>query len=186
MRNGPPVANWKKSALLLSICGSFFMPAAYALNEPADTANASAAAPSAGAQGPVEEVTVEAHKLKLSKLRMAIKKSVHDFYDAFNKANTVPGYDTHCSDEKPPGSYIAHLVCTPRFFDDANEQATQGFFYGYATIPAASLIMVRQRGYKEHLQELIHNDPRVRQAALDSYALAQQYEAVRNEKVKAN
>jgi hypothetical protein len=37
----------------------------------------------------LDEVTVQAHRQKLSQLRQQIKKSVDDFSDAFNKANTV-------------------------------------------------------------------------------------------------
>jgi hypothetical protein len=86
----------KRAVLLVVICGSL-CAAADAANPSAQTQNGGSAK-----QVPIEEVTVEAHKEKMSKLRLEIKKSVDDFYDAFNKANTVPEYETHCRDEKPP------------------------------------------------------------------------------------
>ena len=135
---------------------------------------------------PTEEVSVEAHKLKLIRLRIEINKAVDNFYDVFNKANTEPEYETHCSDERRPESYTVHHVCTARFQSDANAQETQGFFYGYATTPAFSLIYLRARMYKKRLEELIHEDPQVRQAAAEFDALTQQYAAVSKERVKAN
>jgi hypothetical protein len=135
-------------------------------------------------QDAAAEVTVEAHKEKMNKLRLEIKKSVDDFYDAFNKANTEPSYETRCTDERPAGSYIARHVCTPRLMHDATDQETQGFFYGYATIPAVSLITLRMRGYKKRLRQLIHDDPNVHQAALHFEALTEQYAATSVERVR--
>jgi hypothetical protein len=164
------------------------LPAAYADSAGVASVNSSAGASVADTdlQPSLEEVTVEAHKLKLSKLRQLINKSVDNFYDTFDKINTVPGYDTTCSDERRESSYVKHHVCTPRFVHDATQDETQGYFYGYATIPAASLVMLRMPGYKETLESLIHSDPRLRQAALDFEALKERYDAVSKEKVKAN
>jgi hypothetical protein len=175
MRNGH-----RGLTVLLAIgCGSAFLRGAFA-------DSGVAAAPITSTQSPTEEVTVEAHREKLSKLRKEINRSVDNFFAAFNKANTVPGYETHCSDEKRGGSHIDHHVCTPRFVNDAQQEETQGFFDNYATIPAANLIYLRSRGYKKRLEELIHNDPQVHQAAVEFDALTQQYAAVGREKVKAN
>jgi hypothetical protein len=160
--------------VLALLCGTSLLPAAYAQSDAVDKPQV------------LDEVTVEAHRQKLSQLRQQIKKSVDDFFDAFNKANTVPGYETRCADEKPSGSNIASHVCRPRFVDDANEQETQGFFYGYPSIPAAALITLRMRGYKKRLEELIHTDPHVRRAAVDFETLTEQYAAVSKEKVTAN
>ncbi len=79
-----------------------------------------------------------------------------------------------------------HHVCTPKFVNDANDQETQGFFDGYATTPAVNLIYLRGRGYKQRLEELIHSDPKVHQAALEFDALTLRYEAVSREKVKGS
>ena len=175
MFNGPG----NRIALLLALTGAAWsMPAAY--GEPAS--------PNGGTdqQVPAEEVSVEAHKLKLSQLRVEINRAVDNFYDAFNKANTVPDYETRCRDVRRPSSYTLRHVCTPRFFNDANEQETQGFFGGYATVSAANLITLRARGYKKRLEELIHTDPTVHQAALEFDALTQRYEAVSKERVKGS
>jgi hypothetical protein len=184
MRSGQPLLNRPRAVLLTVICGSLFIPAAYAVDATPDSAK------------PTEEVSVEAHKLKLYRLRMEINKAVDNFYDVFNKVNTEPEYETHCSDERRATSYTVHHVCTARFQNDANEQETQAYFSsyatygdvndGYATVPAFSLIYLRGRGYKQRLEELIHNDPQVRQAAAEFDALTQQYAAVSREKVKAN
>jgi hypothetical protein len=141
-----------------------------------------------GKQAEVAEVTVQAHKEKMAKLRLQIKKSVDDFYDAFNKANTVPEYETHCADENPTGTRIGSHVCRPRLVDDANDQETQAsvFFDDYATVPASALIFLRMRGYRKQLEELIRDDPNVRQAALHFEALSEQYTATSREKVKPN
>jgi hypothetical protein len=170
----------KRAVLLVVICGSR-CAAADAADSGAQMHNGGSAK-----QVPIEEVTVEAHKEKMSQLRREIKKSVDDFYDAFNKANTVPEYETHCRDEKPPNSNIPSHVCRPKLVDDANEQETQAFFGGDATVPASALIVLRMRGYKQRLEALIHEDPNVRQAALHADALAQQYAATSTEKVKPN
>jgi hypothetical protein len=163
------------AALVLALlCGTSVLPVAYPQSGDVD-------------KPPVlDEVTIEAHRQKLSQLRQQIKKSVDEFFDAFNKGNTVPGYETRCRDEKPAGTNIASHVCRPRFVADATEQETQGFFYGYPTIPAAALVTLRMRGYKKRLEELIHTDPNVRHAAADFETLTEQYAAVSNEKVKAN
>jgi hypothetical protein len=70
--------------------------------------------------------------------------------------------------------------------DDANDQETQAFFSGDATVPASALIVLRMRGYKQRLEELIHDDPNVRQAALHFDALTQQYAATSTAKAKSN
>lgn len=174
----------KLAVLLAVICGSWC---------------AAAAAADAGAQmqnrdstkhAPVEEVTVEARREKLSKLRQEIKKSVDDFYDAFNydafnKANTVPEYETHCTDEKPPNSNVLSHVCRPKLVDDANQNDAQALIDGHAAVPASTLIALGMPAYKQHLEALIHEDPNVRQAAVHFDALTQQYAAASKEKVKA-
>jgi hypothetical protein len=159
---------------LALLCSTSFLPAAYP--QSGDVAKPQV----------LDEVTVEAHRQKLSQLRQQIKRSVDDFFDAFNKVNAVPGYETQCGDEKPTGSNIASHVCRPRFVADATEQETQGFFYGYPTIPAAALVTLRMRGYKKRLEDLILSDPNVRHAAADFETLTEQYAAVSKEKVKAN
>jgi hypothetical protein len=173
---------------LALICAVSFIPAAYGQTAGSDTANPGTAAQSGGTDQPetTEEVSVEAHKLKMSRLRLAINKAVDNFYDVFNKVNTEPEYETHCSNERRITSYTVHHVCTPRFVNDANDQETQGFFDGYATIPAANLIYLRGRGYKKRLEELIHTDPQVHQAAAEFDALTLQYAAVSREKVKGS
>jgi hypothetical protein len=170
----------KRAVLLAVTCGSL-CAAANAANTSAQTQNGDSDKPA-----PVEEVTIEAHREKLGKLRLEIKKSVDDFYDAFNKANTVPEYETHCADEKPPNSNIPSHVCKPKLVDDANQNDTQAFFDGHAAVPASTLIALRMPGYKQHLEALIHEDPNVRQAALHFDALTQQYAAASKEKVKGN
>jgi hypothetical protein len=188
MRSGRPLVNPARAVLLAASCAWLLIPAAYALGATPDRAKISAAdqASTANGQEPAEEVSVEAHKLKMYRLRMEINKAVDNFYDEFNKKNTVPEYETHCSNERRSTSYTVHHVCTPRFVNDANEQATQGYFYHYATIPADNLIYVRGIGYKKRLEELIHDDPQVHQAAVEFDALTQQYWAVSKEKVKGS
>jgi len=165
--------------VLAMICGATLLPVAY--GDPAV-----ATAPMTSPQNPPDEVTVEAHREKLSKLRVQIKKSVDNFYEAFNRANTVPEYETHCRDEKRGESHVTDHVCTPKFVNDANDQETQGFFDNYATVPAGNLIYLRTPGYKSHLEALIHSDPNVHEAAVEFDALTQEYAAVGREKVKAN
>jgi hypothetical protein len=171
---------FKRVVLLAVICGS--------LCAIADAANPGAPLQNGNSdkQAPVEEVTVEAHKEKLNKLRREIKKSVDDFYDAFNKANTVPEYETYCRDEIPTGTRIASHVCRPKLVDDANQSGTQTFFDGHAAVPPSTLVALGMPGYKQHLEALIHDDPNVRQAALHFDELTQQYAATSREKVKPN
>jgi hypothetical protein len=170
----------KRAVLLAVICGL--------LCAAAEAADTSAPMPKGDSdkQAPIAEVTVEAHKEKLSKLRLEIKKSVDDFYDAFNKANTVPEYETHCTDEKPPNSNIPSHVCRPKLVDAANQQDTQVFFEGTAAVPASTLIALRMPDYKKHLEALIHDDPDVRRAALHVDALTEQYAAASSENLKPN
>lgn len=176
----------------LAILGTLLtLPAAYAHG---GGQLAAAEAPTGSAavadQAPIEGVTIEAHRLKMGKLRIAIKKSVDDFYEAFNKANTVPGYETQCADQRPSdpysGSYIEYHVCTPQFVHNATADETQGFFYGYATTPAFTVVTVRMRGYKEQLEKLLHTDPGMRTAAAHFESLLEQYRSVSNEKVRPN
>lgn len=183
MGNGP---GRKGFVFITLICALAFLPAAYGQSTGTDTASAQAQTPDTVQEEPTEEVSVEAHKLKMSRLRQEINRAVDNFYDVFNKVNTTPAYETHCSDERRTTSYTVHHVCTPKFVNDANDDETQGFFDGYATIPAANLIYLRGRGYKKRLEELIHTDPRVHQAAAEFDALTQRYAAVSKEKVKGS
>jgi hypothetical protein len=172
-----------KRAVLLAVICTFLCVAADAANPGAPLQNSDS-----DKQAEVAEVTVQAHKEKMARLRLQLKKSVDEFYDAFNKANTVPEYETHCADERPTGSLIASHVCRPTLVDDANDQETQAsvFFDNHATVPASALIFLRMRGYRKQLEELIHNDPNVREAALHFEALSEQYAATSKEKVKPN
>jgi hypothetical protein len=173
--------------LLLSLAATLLcLPAAYGETTAADPADPSTAAPvSDSAPQQIEEVSVEAHRLKMFRLRIQINKAVDNFYDLFNKYNGEPEYETHCSDERRSTGYTVQHVCRARFVNDANEQAVQGLFYHYATIPAFALIYVRSRGYKQRLEELIHINPEVRQAAAEFDALTLQYQTTSREKVKA-
>jgi hypothetical protein len=139
----------------------------------------------AGAQDTPEAVTVEAHKAKLYRIRKEMEKSADAFFEAFNRVNTVPGYETHCGDETlPNGSRFTAHLCTPQFVHDATDQNARSFFFGNAAIPPATLVALRMRGYKQHLEAALHSDPTMREAARNFDELNQEYEIVRTERVK--
>jgi hypothetical protein len=133
---------------------------------------------------PLDEVTVRARRESLNKLRQEIEKTEEAFYKAYNKANTEPDYRINCRDEKAGQSYVR--VCNPRFVDKANEDETQGFFYGYAAIPAGLVVAARRPAYQKHMREVIQKNPELIAAAGKYYELSKHYDAVRKEKFKGH
>ena len=133
---------------------------------------------------PIEEVIVRAHLEKLSKLQQEIEKSEDAFYKAYNKVNAEPEYQIHCGTETRTEMRKRLHVCKPQFIDTANEDETQGFFLGYAAIPAAMVIAAKMPAYRKHLREVVEKNPKLIAVLRDYYLLNRHYEAVRKEKFK--
>lgn len=180
--------NRKRLATLALVCTPLLAcayPAFAAVNATDPVAQAQSSGADA-AQDAQPEVTIEAHKAKLYRIRKEMEKSVDAFYQAFNRVNTVPGYETHCADETPPnGSRFTAHICTPQFVHDATDANVRSFFFGDAGIPPATLVALRMRGYKKNLEALMHSDPAMREEARNFDELTQEYEMVRTERVKA-
>ncbi|HEY4212019.1 MAG TPA: hypothetical protein VGM84_11100 [Steroidobacteraceae bacterium] len=174
----------KRAALLVLVCGSF-LTAAHADPD-------SPEAPKVGTEpgglllekDVTAEVTVEGHKEKMYRLRKEVDKAADAFFAAFNRANTVPGYNTHCQDEQPTGTYIAVHKCTPKFVDDANGSASMAFVSGRTYDSEAAAVPLRMALYRKQIHVLIKADPKVRKAAFEFDALMERYKATGREKVK--
>jgi hypothetical protein len=139
---------------------------------------------------PMEEVTINARRESLNKLREEMGKTEEAFYKAYNKANTEPDYQINCRDERVHMDDRLSLAmtyvraCNPRFVDKANEAETQGFFYGYAAIPAGLVIVSRLPAYQKHMLDVVQKNPDLIAAARKYYEIAKHYDAVRKEKFK--
>lgn len=183
-RNSPFLA---RSGRFLALVCTPLLACAYPAFATVNATEPATQAPSNGLsqQDAPEAVTVEAHREKLYRLRKQIDKSVDAFYEAFNRVNTVPGYQTHCSDETPPNGsrFMAH-ICTPQFVHDATEAGVRSYFFGEAAIPPATLVALRMSGYRRQLEALMRSDPTMRAAARNFDELTQEYELVRTERVK--
>jgi hypothetical protein len=131
---------------------------------------------------PLDEVTVLARRESLNKLRQEIGETEETFYKAYNKANTEPDYVINCRYERAGMSNVR--VCNPRFVDAANEAETQGFFYGYAAIPAGLMVAAKTQAYQKHMLDVVQKNPALVAAARKYYELSKHYEAVRKEKFK--
>jgi hypothetical protein len=172
-------------ALVCTLLLAFAYPAFAAVDATDSLTQAQSSGADAGQDAP-PEVTIEAHKAKLYRIRKEMEKSVDAFYEAFDRVNTVPGYETHCADETPPnGSRFTAHICTPQFVHDATDANVRSFFFGNAAIPPATLVALRMRGYKQRVEALMRSDVTMREAARNFDELHQEYEIVRTERVKA-
>lgn len=138
---------------------------------------------------PIDEVTVNGQRDKLSTLRVEIYAAEDAFYEAFNQVNTERQYHTFCDRETATEMRQKVHVCKPEFVSDAYDEAMTevvmgGGDLGSALARAASTINTRMPLYKAHLHELVHKNPKVGKALGRYYALTQHYAAVRKEKFK--
>ena len=97
------------------------LAAAYTVSASEDVAATRAEAPQAGANylAGLDQIVIDAHREKLSQLRKEIEQSEVAFYEAFNKINTEPEYETHCLVETSTATPFQAQVCEPRFVQDA-------------------------------------------------------------------
>lgn len=181
-RNSPVLA---RSSRLLALVCTPLLACAYPAFAAVNATDPLTQSSGSSEQDTPEAVTIEAHKAKLYRIRKEMEKSVDAFYEAFNRVNTVPGYETHCANETPPdGTRFAAHVCTPQFVHDATEAEVRSFFFASAAIPPAAVVALRLRGYKKQLEALLHSDPAMREAARNFDELNQEYEIVRTERVR--
>src|SRR5215831_10568043 len=124
---------------------------------------------------------INGHGGSLRELRQEAEKAEEAFYDAFNEVNTVPEYRTHCGMEMPIDTHIPKHVCKPESADTANKNDVNLVLYairpgfvqnrggvgalsGRPEQPSASVINGKMPDYRKHIRELVHKDPKLRQA----------------------
>jgi hypothetical protein len=139
----------------------------------------------------VPEIIINGHKEKLSQLQTEVYKAEDDFFEAFNRVNTDPEFETHCGFELPIDSHIQKRVCRPQFVNDSTEEdmlshLDSRFMVGpvHPGRPANMEISHKMSAYRNHIRDLVRNDPELRKALGQYYALAQQYNAVFKQKLK--
>jgi hypothetical protein len=82
-----------------------------------------AAVPSNAAElsGPVDSVTVKAHREKLRALSARMVKLEDQIYSDYNKLNPHPQYNIVCTVDAPTNSHLRYRQCLPVFVHDARE-----------------------------------------------------------------
>ena len=188
----------RKRMALWALVGSSVCAAACsgAADSAAASAPASAAAQDSSASSAQiqDEIIVEAHREKLSQLRVQIAKSEDAFFDAYNHLNTVREFDVHCGIETALGTHISKRECRPEFVDDARETATEDSLDSLLALGDGRLEPARGPGanqltdeklhdYRQHLLELASKDAGLRKMLKEYDALRKHYEAVRKEKL---
>jgi hypothetical protein len=180
----------KRTVLLGLLCGAFAV-AAYSLAAAEDVADTASKEKADTVEVP--EVIIKGHKEKLSQLEAEVIKAQDAFYDAFNQVNAVKEYETHCDMETPLDSHIVRRVCNPEFVHTATQDEAMAFLGtgltpgggGPRPTPAASIVISgKMPAYHKYVHDLVHQNPKLRNALGVYYALSQHYEAVRKEKFK--
>jgi hypothetical protein len=154
------------------------------------TAMAGAATPSGivtGTEEELEEVIIIGHQEKLSVLERKIEKTQDRYFEAYNKANTDPEYQYHCSKEVPIGSLIPERVCRPEFVDEAIRDEAEDYMAGRDIGEHASNVIAnRMPDFWKHMLAVVNKDPKLVDMALEINALQKHYQEVRKQKFKGH
>lgn len=174
------------------VCGAFLaapcgLVAAADLANPAVEPQESDTVPS----DPLDAIIVNAQREKLSVLRKEIEQSEDAVYDAFNAANTIPEYRTHCSIEKNSiGGDYEHVgrwhqhICKPEFVETATSIEAQAIVNGWPYKPASMVINAKMLDYRQHVRDVAHKDPKLRKALGHYNAVTDRYDALWKAKFK--
>jgi hypothetical protein len=194
----------QKRAVALALSCGLFLAAAYTVSHAEDLANSGVEAQKSETiqVDPLDVVIVNGHQAKLHELRKEIEKAEEAFYEAFNRVNTDPQYETHCLNEVSTDGRSREHMCKPEFVHAAGEAEAQaligektvgnigkgGYIFGgvegYRGRPATMVINEKMPAYKRHMRDLVEKDPNLRQALGHYYSLTQQYDAIRKDKRK--
>ena len=172
-----------KQAFWLSfLCGAFVVAAGSAASAQ-DTASTAAKDKDDTIQVP--EIIINGQDEKLSELKAEVFKAEDAFFEAFNRVNTKPEYRTYCDFELPIDSHLRWRICKPQFVEDATEEEGQSYLpFGHAARPASMVINQKMPEYRQYLHKLVKQDPTLRKALGQYYALSQHYDAVFKERLK--
>jgi hypothetical protein len=193
----------KLAVALALLCGPF-LAAAHTVSLAEDVANTGVEAQKSETiqLDPLDVVIVNGHQVKLHELRKEIEKAEEAFYDAFNRVNTDPQYETHCLNEVSTDGRSREHMCKPQFVHAAGEAEAQAFIgektvgnvekggrtfggiEGYRARPATMVINEKMPGYKRHMRDLVEKDPNLRKALAHYYSLTERYDAIRKDKRK--
>ena len=180
--------NHKQAVLLGLLCSAL---AAAACSVASAEVVTSGAAKEKDDTVPVPEVVIKGHREKLSQLEAEIVKAQDAFYDAFNQANKVKEYETHCEIGAPIGTFIKTRVCNPEFVHTATSDEARRVMNQYPGRPsgdpgptASMVISGKMPAYHKYVHDLVRQNPNLRKTLGVYYALTQHYLAVRKEKFK--
>lgn len=134
--------------------------------------------------GPIEEVEVIGQR-PLVYLREEISAAENSLYLVWNDVNDDDRFDVHCVWRAPLGTLIKEKQCVPRFVVDATGENARDFFSQssansnggtIATGDARTTIQNTMVLYQQKMQEMILQNPELREAVLKHAALLEELE----------
>ena len=129
---------------------------------------------------PIDEVTVQAQREKLSAILNEFTQLERQFYDEYNEVNTEPDYEIECGVESHGVGGVEH--CEPRFVKKAMQQAVTGFLQGHAYVSPWLAIKAREADYQRNMENLVRKNPQLVGILMKRAAAGQRYYAVRKKK----
>jgi hypothetical protein len=148
-----------------------------------------AAAPSNVAEpsGPVDSVTVKAHREKLRALSARMVKLEDQIYSDYNRLNPRPQYNIVCTVAAPTNSHLRSRQCLPVFVHDAREDEALdllqqlGVLGGRPARPASMVIEEKRDDFKKNYRQVINSHPELLKLDQEYGVLEKDYEAVLKE-----
>ncbi len=124
---------WNKSLLALLCCQ--LVPCVFLTSTAADAPITKTVAQTGdnGKEQPLDAVTVSAERLM--QVKMELQKAQDAFFAEYNRANTVPEFQTRCEMETDYSTRLEYHECTPKFVVAANESYAQMLLLGEDVAP---------------------------------------------------
>lgn len=124
-------------------------------------------------------------------LEKQIDKTRINFYELLNEVNGVSKFDIICRIEKKYASNIKHRACEPRYIKDTRarlimERAATGMSIDLRRLPTERDVQMAAKQDKEdslvHMQQLIINNPELREVYLELQDMVASYEQRKDSK----
>jgi hypothetical protein len=118
---------------------------------------------------PLDQVEITATRENLSVMRAEIQTLEEKFYAEYNKLTPDPQYHIHCTMEPQKDARVMSRVCQPAFVASASGDE------------AAVVAREKTPDYQKNMVALVEKHPELLQLVKERNALAQRYEALRNQ-----
>jgi hypothetical protein len=137
--------------------------------------------------GPMDSVTVKAHREELRVLSARMVKLEDQLYADYNQLNPHPQYNIVCTVDAPTDSHLRNRQCLPVFVHDARaDEALDflqqlGFLGGHPARPAGMVVVEKRDDFKKNYRQVINSHPELLKLDEEYGVLEKDYEALLKE-----